>query len=95
MITTDRFPADRAFIEQWRTGVQAFGPVQCSRERRDAPIRFLRTVFEPTDWVAVFLKSYESGAVAQRVAALATVQTERFQRWLCAMNAERYNVFVT
>ena len=61
----------------------------------DAPIRFLRTAFEPTDWVAVFLKSYERGTVAQRVAALAAVETERFQRWLRAMNAARYNVFVS
>lgn len=61
----------------------------------DAPIRFLRTVFEPTDWVAVFLKCYETGTVAQRVAALAAVKTDRFQRWLRAMNAARYNVFVS
>ena len=29
---------------------------------RDAPVRFLRTIFEPTDWVAIFLKSYERAA---------------------------------
>ena len=62
---------------------------------RDAPIRFLRTVFEPTDWVAIFLKSYERSAVAQRVGPVSWVQTERFQRWLRAMNARRYNVFVS
>ena len=62
---------------------------------RHAPIRFLRTLFEPTDWVALFLKSYEKRDVAQRVGPLLWVQSERFQRWLRAMNARRYNVFVS
>jgi len=62
---------------------------------RHAPIRFLRTLFEPTDWVAIFLKSYERSPVAQRVGPVSWVQTERFQRWLRAMNAGRYNVFVS
>jgi len=60
-----------------------------------APVRFLRTVFEPEDWVAIFLKSYESGGVAQRVGPLSWLQSERFQRWLLAMNARKYNVFVS
>jgi hypothetical protein len=62
---------------------------------RHAPIRFLRTLFEPTDWVAILLKSYESQPVAQRVGPVSWVQTERFQRWLRAMNAGKYNVFVS
>ena len=62
---------------------------------RHAPIRFLRTLFEPTDWVAIFLKSYERSGVAQRVGPVSWVQSERFQRWLRAMNARRYNVFVS
>jgi len=62
---------------------------------RHAPIRFLRTLFEPTDWVAIFLKSYERSTAAQRVGPVSWVQTERFQRWLRAMNAGRYNVFVS
>src|SRR5688572_32702382 len=60
-----------------------------------APVRFLRTLFDPTDWVAIFLKSYERSAVAQRVGPMSWVQTERFQRWLRAMNAGKYNVFVS
>ena len=60
-----------------------------------APIQFLQTLFEPTDWVAIFLKSYERSTVAQRVGPVSWVQTERFQRWLRAMNAGRYNVFVS
>ena len=62
---------------------------------RHAPIRFLQTLFEPTDWVAIFLKSYERSTVTQRVGPVSWVQTERFQRWLRAMNAGRYNVFVS
>src|SRR5687768_16867320 len=62
---------------------------------RHAPIQFLRTLFEPTDWVAIFLKSYDRSWVAQRVGPVSWFQTERFQRWLRAMNAKRYNVFVS
>jgi len=40
---------------------------------RDAPVRFLRTVFEPDDWVAIFLKSYEESGVAQRVGPVSWV----------------------
>jgi hypothetical protein len=62
---------------------------------RQVPVHFLRTLFEPTDWIAIFLKSYERGTVAQRVGPVSWVQTERFQRWLRAMNARRYNVFAS
>lgn len=61
----------------------------------EAPIRFLNTAFEPNDWLAVFLKSYETGRVAQRVGPVSWVQSDRFQRWLRAMNARKYNVFVS
>jgi hypothetical protein len=57
--------------------------------------RFLTTVFEPEDWVAIFLKSYESGGVAQRVGPVSWIQSERFRRWLLAMNSRKYNVFVS
>ena len=62
---------------------------------RHAPRRFLRTVFEPTDWVAIFLKSYERSRVAQRVGPVSWIQSDRFQRWLRAMNAHKYNIFVS
>ena len=65
------------------------------RVDRDAPVRFLRTVFEPTDWVAIFLKSYDTHGVAQRVGPVSWIQSERVQRWLRAMNARKYNVFVS
>lgn len=62
---------------------------------REAPVHFLTTVFEPGDWVAIFLKSYERSRVAQRVGPVSWIQSDRFQRWLCAMNAHKYNIFVS
>lgn len=61
----------------------------------EAPVRFLARAFEPTDWVAVFLKSYEAGRVAQRIGPVTWIQTAAFQRWLRAMNARRFNVYVS
>jgi hypothetical protein len=61
---------------------------------RSAPLRFLRTAFQPDDWVAVFLKSYETGRVVQRVGQLSMVVTPRYQAWLRSQNARRYNVYV-
>lgn len=62
---------------------------------RDAPIRFLRTAYEPDDWVAVFLKSYDTGRTVQRVGPLSLVAEERFQAWLRAENAAHSNVYVS
>ena len=62
---------------------------------REAAVRFLRLAYEPTDWVAVFLKSYDSGRVTQRVGPILCASHERFQRWLLAMNAHRFNVYVS
>jgi hypothetical protein len=45
----------------------------------DVPLRFLRTAFEPDDWVAVFLKSYETGATKQRVGPMALIGDARLQ----------------
>ena len=41
-----------------------------------------------------FLKSYERNQVAQRVGPVSWIQSDRFQRWLCAMNAHTYNIYV-
>ncbi len=57
--------------------------------------RFLEAAFELQDWVAIFLKSYDRSGVAQRVGPVSWVQSERFQRWLRAMNARTYSVFVS
>ncbi len=62
---------------------------------RLAPVRFLQTAYEPEDWVAVFLKSYTTGRVAQRVGSIARIADVRFQAWLRAENATGANVYIS
>ena len=60
---------------------------------RDAPLRFLRTAFQRDDWVAIFLKSYQTGHVTQRVGPLDWVMHPRFQAWLRFKNLTGFNVY--
>jgi hypothetical protein len=60
----------------------------------EAALHFLRITFEPDDWIAVFLKSYESGRVMQRVGPLSLFLEPRVHAWLRAMNAMGYNCYV-
>ncbi len=60
----------------------------------DAAIRFLRTAYEPDDWIALFLKSYETGQTLQRVGPLSLFLEPRVHAWLRAMNARRFNCYV-
>src|SRR5687767_2731826 len=62
---------------------------------RAAPIRFLQTAFHAEDWVAVFLKSYETGQTAQRVCPVGLVSDERFHAWLRWRNLMRWNIYVS
>jgi hypothetical protein len=57
--------------------------------------QFLRTAFEPEDWIAIFLKSYETGRTAQRVGPVTQFLEPRVHAWLRAMNAQRFNVYVS
>ena len=61
----------------------------------DAPIRFLRTQFMPGDWVAILLKSHDTGGTAQRVGPVSLIASPKFQAWLRAENARRFSVFVS
>jgi hypothetical protein len=61
----------------------------------EAPLRFLHAAFRPDDWIAVLLKSHETGGTAQRVGPLSLVTNPRFQAWLRAENARRFSVFVS
>jgi hypothetical protein len=61
----------------------------------DAPLRFLHTAFRPDDWIAVLLKSHETGGTAQRVGPLSLIAHPRFQAWLRAQSARRFSVFVS
>lgn len=62
---------------------------------RNAPSRFLAIGFEPDDWVAVLLKSHETGETAQRILPVSAVATTRFQAWLRYRNAARWSVYVS
>jgi hypothetical protein len=56
---------------------------------------FLNIAYEPSDWVALFLKSYDTGQVAQRVGPLSWAVSSHCQSWLRGMNARRFNVYVS
>lgn len=60
----------------------------------NAPRAFLLAAFEPNDAVAIFLKSYATGAATQRVVTLRQAMSDRFLAWLRARNAEHWNVYV-
>lgn len=60
-----------------------------------APLRFLRVGYKPDDWIAVFLKSYETGQTAQRVGPLSLVTSPQFQAWLRSRNAARWNIYAS
>ena len=62
---------------------------------REAPLRFLRTEYEPADWVAVFLKTYRTGETTQRVVSVSEATSPRFQSWLRQRNANSWNVYVS
>jgi hypothetical protein len=61
----------------------------------DAPVRFLRTHFLPDDWIAILLKSHDTGGTAQRVGPVSLIASAKFQAWLRAENARRFSVFVS
>jgi hypothetical protein len=60
-----------------------------------AAVRFLQIAFDPTDWVALLLKSYATGDVLQRIGPVSRFMQPSIHRWLRAMNARSYNVYVT
>ena len=60
----------------------------------DAPTRDLRTAYGQDDWLAVLLKSSDTGATVQRVGPVALIAGPRFQAWLRSQNARRFNVYV-
>jgi RepB DNA-primase from phage plasmid len=62
---------------------------------QDAAIQFLRSAYEPDDWIALFLKSYATRRVAQRVVPVSLAMSDRIQEWLCRENAAGMNVYVS
>lgn len=62
---------------------------------REAPLQFLRTGYQPADWIAVFLKTYRTGDVAQRVVPVSAATSPSFQAWLRHLNSQGWNVYVS
>jgi hypothetical protein len=62
---------------------------------RAAPLQFLRRAYEAEDWIALFLKHYETGEAVQRVGPALLFQQPNLQAWLRMMNARRFNVYVS
>jgi len=60
-----------------------------------APLRLLRAGYAPDDWVAVFLKSYDTNETCQRVASIAQIASARFLAWLRSRNAAGFNIYVS
>ena len=60
-----------------------------------APLRLLRAGYAADDWVAVFLKSYETGETCQRVVSIAQISRSEFLAWLRSRNASASNVYVS
>jgi len=56
---------------------------------------FFSRAFGPRDWVAIFLKAYDTKRVMQRVAPIATFCEARWLTWLRVMNHFRFNVYVS
>jgi len=65
------------------------------RVDRAAPLQFIRTAYEADDWIAVFLKRYDTGEAVQRVGPVALFQQPNMQAWLRLMNARHFNLFVS
>jgi len=57
-------------------------------------ISFLQT-YHPDDWIALFLKSYASGRVGQRVLPVALATTCRIQDWLHRENESGMDLYVS
>ena len=79
-----------------RSSERAFPGVPCRDEfTRESAVRFLNVAYETTDWVAIFLKSYESGRIAQRVGPIRWAMSQHCQSWLLEMNGKGFNVYVS
>jgi DNA primase RepB-like protein len=62
---------------------------------RAAPLQFLRTAYDRDDWIALFLKQYDTREAVQRVGPARLFQQPNVQAWLRLMNARRFNIYVS
>ena len=59
---------------------------------RAAPLQFLRTAYDSDDWIALFLKRYDTGEAIQRVGPVTLFQQPKVQAWLRLMNALQFHI---
>jgi hypothetical protein len=86
----------RRSSERFRNESAFYGSRKRSFLPDSAPVesvRFLRVGFKPDDWVALFLKNYQTGEIAQRVGPLSWAMKDYVQAWLQVMNARGFNVY--
>jgi hypothetical protein len=57
-------------------------------------VEFLRT-YHPDDWISIFVKSYASGRIGQRILPVELAITRRIQDWLRRENESGMNVYVS
>jgi hypothetical protein len=62
---------------------------------REAAVDFLRTGYHPEDWIAVLVKAYDTGWVAQRVGPVSLMMSARFLDWLRRANDVSANIYVS
>jgi hypothetical protein len=62
---------------------------------RTAPVEFLTRAYAPGDWIAVFLKSQQTGRTTQRVVPVERIAREPFLAWLRAENGAGGSVYVS
>lgn len=63
------------------------------RQDPHEPVAWLRTAFDPQDWVALLVKCHRTGESAQRIVPLATATSSRFLAWLRERNAAGWEIY--
>ncbi|MGB2714771.1 MAG: hypothetical protein WBC51_11360, partial [Vicinamibacterales bacterium] len=62
---------------------------------RAAPLQFLRTAYVADDWLAIFLKNYQTDETTQRIVPVSVATSAGFQAWLRYRNAAGFNIYVS
>ena len=77
----------------WAVRVGEEQVTEVLRQDPHEPVAWLRTAFEPQDWVALLVKCHRTGESAQRIVPLATATSVRFLAWLRAQNAAGWEIY--
>jgi hypothetical protein len=81
---------------QARTPAAVEQPKDSPRASSEAMARqYIRENFEPSDWLAVVLRSHESGETIQRIATAGKIASPSFQSWLRYKNAHGADIYLS